>query len=201
MTAAGLDISVTYPGLANTVDDGERLLEDLARGDAGAVAAVYDTHHSAIRAFALRLLGDPAAAEDLVHEVFVTLPKAIRRYERRASLRTFLISIAVNHSRHYIRSAARRRAAMQKFSEHPAPDGAPQTPEHALQQHELVRILSQALDTLSVDHRVAFVLCEVEERSSKDAAHIVNVPEATIRTRLFHAKKKLRAFLEKRGVR
>jgi RNA polymerase sigma-70 factor (ECF subfamily) len=201
MTAAGLDISATYPGLANSVDDGEQLLEDLARGDARVVASVYDTHHSAIRAFSLRLLGDPAAAEDLVHEVFVTLPKAIRCYERRASLRTFLISIAVNHSRHYIRSAARRRAAMQKLAEHPAQRGAPETPEHALQQHELVRLLSEALDTLSVDHRVAFVLCEVEERSSKDAASIVNVPEATIRTRLFHAKKKLRAFLEKRGVR
>ena len=200
MTAAGLDISVTYPGLANTVDDGEQLLRDLARGDAGAVATVYDTHHAAIRAFALRLLGDAAAAEDLVHEVFVTLPKAIRRYERRASLRTFLISIAVNHSRHYVRSSARRRSAMQKLAEHPSSD-APQTPERALQQHELVQLLSEGLDTLSVDHRVAFVLCEVEERSSKDAAKIVDVPEATIRTRLFHAKKKLRAFLEKRGVR
>lgn len=200
MTAAGLDISVTYPGLANTVDDGEQLLRDLARGEAGAVAAVYDTHHAAIRAFALRLLGDPAAAEDLVHEVFVTLPKAIRRYERRASLRTFLISIAVNHSRHYVRSAARRRSAMQKLAEHPTPD-SPQTPERALEQHELVRLLSEGLDTLSVDHRVAFVLCEVEERSSKDAARIVDVPEATLRTRLFHAKKKLRTFLEKRGVR
>lgn len=200
MTAAGLDISVTYPGLANTVDDADRLLSDLARGDAVAVATVYDTHHAAIRAFALRLLGDPAAAEDLVHEVFVTLPKAIRRYERRASLRTFLISIAVNHSRHYIRSAARRRAAMQKFSEHPVSE-APDTPERALEQHELVQLLSEALDTLSVDHRVAFVLCEVEERSSKDAARIADVPEATMRTRLFHAKKKLRAFLQKRGIR
>jgi RNA polymerase sigma-70 factor (ECF subfamily) len=200
MTAAGLDISVTYPGLANTVDDGEQLLADLAQGDAGAVAAVYDTHHAAIRAFALRLLGDAAAAEDLLHEVFVTLPKAIRRYERRASLRTFLISIAVNHSRHYIRGAARRRAAMQKLSEHPAPQ-ASENPERALEQHELVQLLSQGLDALSLDHRVAFVLCEVEERSSKDAARIVGVPEATIRTRLFHAKKKLRAFLQKRGIR
>ena len=200
MTAAGLDISVTYPGLANTVDDTDRLLGDLARGEAAAVAEVYDTHHAAIRAFALRLLGDPASAEDLVHEVFVSLPKAIRRYERRASLRTFLISIAVNHSRHYIRAAARRRAAMQKLLVHPLADG-PQTPERAVEQHQLVRLLSEGLDTLSVDHRVAFVLCEVEERSSKEAARIAGVPEATVRTRLFHAKKKLRAFLEKRGVR
>ena len=48
----------------------------------------------------------------------------------------------------------------------------------------------------ALDHRVAFVLCEVEERSSREVAEIVGVPEATVRTRLFHAKKKLRVLLE-----
>jgi RNA polymerase sigma-70 factor (ECF subfamily) len=191
---------VTYPGTVQTADGDDGLLDALERGDAQAVAAVYDTHHTAIRAFALRLLGDAAAAEDLVHEAFVTLPKAIRRYERRASLRTFLISIAVNHSRHYVRSAARRRAAMQRLAEVPLPEG-PASPERALEQSELVRALSQALDSLSLDQRVAFVLCEVEERTSKDAASIVGAPEATIRTRVVHAKKRLRSVLEKRGVR
>ena len=57
-----------------------------------------------MRAFARRLVGDPEAAEDLVHEVFVSLPRAIRRYREQSSLRTFLISIAVNHARHFVRA-------------------------------------------------------------------------------------------------
>jgi len=48
---------------------------------------------------------------------------------------------------------------------------------------------------------VAFVLCDVEERTSAEAAELAGAPEATMRTRLFHARKKLRAALEKEGVR
>jgi RNA polymerase sigma-70 factor (ECF subfamily) len=132
----------------------------------------------------------------------LTLPKAIRRYERRASLRTFLISIAVNHARHYVRGAARRRAAMDRLAVVPeSPQTQAADPEHSLERYQLAQLLSAGMDTLSLDQRIAFVLCEVEERSSREASSIVGVPEATIRTRLFHAKRKLRAFLERRGVR
>ena len=41
---------------------------------------MYDLHHQAVRAFATRLVGDPSSAEDLVHEVFVSLPKAMKNY-------------------------------------------------------------------------------------------------------------------------
>lgn len=199
MTTAGLDLSVTYPGVAGSVDGEAVLIRALVRGDAAAVGEVYDVHHQAIRAFALRLVGDASAAEDLVHEVFLTLPRAMRRYEGRSSLRTFLISIAVNHARHYVRSAARRRAALDRLSVVPV-SRTPLDPESSFQQAELAQLLSAGLDTLSLEQRVAFVLCEVEERNSREAAGIVGVPEATVRTRLFHAKRKLRAFLEKRGL-
>src|SRR5262245_23291273 len=87
------------------------LIERLRRGDPTAVAEVYDAHHAAVRGFARRLIGDEAAAEDLVHEVFVTLPSAIRHFDGASSLGTYLISIAANHARHFLRSAARRRRA------------------------------------------------------------------------------------------
>ena len=199
MTTAGLDLSVTYPGVAGSVDEEAELVRALIRGDAAAVGDVYDVHHQSIRAFALRLVGDASAAEDLVHEVFLTLPRAMRRFEGRSSLRTFLISIAVNHARHYVRSAARRRTALDRLALVPAAT-TPLDPERSFQQAQLAQLLSAGLDTLSLEQRVAFVLCEVEERNSREAAGIVGVPEATVRTRLFHAKRKLRAFLEKRGL-
>lgn len=199
MTTAGLDLSVTYPGVAGSADDEAKLVRALAQGDAAAVGDVYDAHHEAIRAFALRLVGDASAAEDLVHEVFLTLPRAIRRYERRSALRTFLISIAVNHARHYVRSAARRRSALDRLALVPG-GGGPVDPERSFEQAQLAQLLSAGLDTLSLEQRVAFVLCEVEERNSREVAAIVGAPEATVRTRLFHAKKKLRSFLEKRGL-
>jgi RNA polymerase sigma-70 factor (ECF subfamily) len=171
----------------------------LSLGDRAAVAEAYDAHHSAVRAFAKRLVGETAAAEDLVHEVFVALPQAIRGYRGEASLRTFLISVAVNHARHHVRSAARRRYAMERYEREPSRTG--NDPEQTTGQLELARALARCLDALPLDQRVAFVLCEVEERSSTEVAGIVGSPEGTVRTRLFHAKKKLRALLELEGVR
>jgi RNA polymerase sigma-70 factor, ECF subfamily len=180
------------------------LIERLRTGELSAVGEAYDLHHEQVRVFARRLVGDEAAAEDLVHETFLTLPQAIRRFEGRSSLRTFLISIAVNHSRHHIRSAARRRSAMDKASKESTAPGhsiAPRNPEQELQRRQMAELLNRCLDQLSHDHRLTFILCEVEEYSSTRAAEVLSIPEGTVRTRLMHAKKKLRSLLEQEGAR
>jgi RNA polymerase sigma-70 factor (ECF subfamily) len=177
------------------------LLDRLRAGEAAAVGEAYDRYQGAVQGLARRLTGDAAAAQDLVHEVFVALPKAARSFRGDASLRTFLLSMAVNHCRHHLRAAARRRMAMDRFSREPRHGSAAPGQEAEVLNRDLGRELSRALDTLPLDQRVAFVLCEVEERTSRDAAAIVGAPEATVRTRLFHAKKKLRDELEKRGLR
>jgi len=187
-------LTLTRTPLVDSSENAESLIARLGRGDPNAVGEVYDQHHAAVRAFAKRLVGDSSASEDLVHDVFVALPKAIAGYRGDSSLRTFLIGIAVNHARHHVRAAARRRSALEKLGHEPST--AAVDPEHDARRRELARLLARALDELSLDHRVAFVLCEVEERSSREVAEIVGVPEATVRTRLFHAKKKLRVLLE-----
>jgi RNA polymerase sigma-70 factor (ECF subfamily) len=175
------------------------IVERLRRGDPAAVAEAYDTHHAAVRRFARRLLGDDHAAEDLVHEVFVTLPSAMGHFDGASSLGTYLISIAANHARHFLRGAARRRRALARMALEPVP--LPDTPEHEVSRSDLARALTRALDTLPLEQRVAFVLCEVEERTSREAAEIARVPEATVRTRLFHARRKMRDALEREGIR
>ncbi|MDH5672930.1 MAG: hypothetical protein OEZ06_12320 [Myxococcales bacterium] len=65
-----------------------------------------------------------------------------------------------------------------------------------VERRALARQLSAGLDRLPLAQRVAFVLCEVEELSANEAAAVVGVPAATVRSRLFHAKRKLRHFLE-----
>jgi RNA polymerase sigma-70 factor (ECF subfamily) len=190
---------VTEQALGDVAEPEDALVVRLRRAEPDAVAQVYDAHHAAVRAFAKRLLGDAAAAEDLVHEVFVSLPKASRNFRGESSLRTFLISVAVNHARHHVRAAQRRRRAISAYGKLPSADA--RDPEHEARRKELAELLTRALDTLPVEQRVAFVLCEVEERTSREAAEIVGAPEATLRTRLFHAKKKLRQALETEGVR
>lgn len=195
-----LELSVVYPAFDSGAAPGDALLiERLCNADPPAVGEAYDRHHGAVRDFARRLLGDPTAAEDLVHEVFVTLPRAARSFRGQSSLRTFLLSIAVNHARHHVRAAARRRRAMQRYSEEPLGDNP--DPEAVARRRELAHVLAAALDALPIEQRVAFVLCEVEERSSAEVAEIVGAPEGTVRTRLFHARRKLRELLDEQGVR
>lgn len=198
MTIFGLTM-VTEQVLASEAELGDELILRLRRAEPSAVAEVYDAHHAAVRAFAKRLLGDAASAEDLVHEVFVSLPQAVRKFRGDSALRTFLISIAVNHARHFMRAAQRRRRALNAYGETSVHETA-SDPEHEARRKELADLLTRALDTLPLEQRVAFVLCEVEERTSREAAEIVGAPETTLRTRLFHAKKKLRLALETEGL-
>jgi RNA polymerase sigma-70 factor, ECF subfamily len=165
--------------------------------EAAIVGELYQLHHAAIRAFARRLLGEEAAAEDLVHDVFVIAADAIKGYRGEATLRTFLLSIAVHVAQKHVRAAARRRAAIRRAGTE-ARDPAP-TPDEA-RRRELAEALHGALDALPVEQRVAFVLLEIEERLCSEAACIAGVPESTIRTRLFHAKRRLRDILRKRGA-
>ncbi len=172
------------------------LVANLVRGDTTALGAVYDAHHGVVRAFARRLTGSDAAAEDLVHDVFVALPSALRGFEGRSSLRTFLLSVAVNHARNARRATARRLSAMERLHAEPEHRRA-ETPEDERERRELAEMLSRLLDELPMDQRVVVVLCVLEERTSTEAAEIVGVPEATIRTRLFYARRKLREGLER----
>jgi RNA polymerase sigma-70 factor, ECF subfamily len=203
MTMGGLALT-DYGVVDLPVEDPEAELCDRLRcGDVSAVGQAYDRFHQQVRAFARRLLGDDATSEDLVQEVFVTLPTAIRRFRGESSLKTFLLSIAVNHSRHFVRAATRRRKAMQKFADVRALDAPMQRegdPEALARRKQLAELLRRALDELPLEQRVTFVLCEVEERPSPEVANIVGAPEATVRTRLFHARKKLRSYLEQQGV-
>lgn len=169
------------------------LVARVRRGEPAALGRLYDEHHEHVRAFARRLLGDASAAEDLVQDTFLALPDAIGNHRGDASLRSFIIGVAANHARHHVRAAIRRRAAHDRSRADDAPP--PSTPEDRVRRRELARALTRALDELPFDQRVAIVLCEVEERTCAEAARIVGAPEATVRTRIFHAKRKLRELL------
>ena len=176
-----------------------QLVDRLRRGDVAALGEAYELHHTHVRAFARRFIGEDAAAEDLLQETFLALPRAVRRFRHDASLRTFLVALALNHARHHVRASARRRAALGRFAGEAPCTG--EAPDDVTARRQLARALVQALDQLPIDQRAAVVLCDVEERTSAEAASIVGAPEATVRTRLFHARRKLRDLLVAGGAR
>lgn len=176
-------------------DDDDDLVARLRRRERTAIGEAYAAHHAVVRAFARRLVGDEAAAEDIVHDVFVRLPDVVARFRGDSALRGFLIGVAANRARHHIRGAMRRRQAMERLATR-ADDHAPSSdPGQVAMRRRLADRLSAALDELPLDQRVAFVLCEVEQRTAVEAAAILEVPDGTVRSRLFHARKRLRELL------
>jgi RNA polymerase sigma-70 factor (ECF subfamily) len=195
--SAAVQVALSLVGVVDSADG--LLLERLRAGDGAALADIYDAHHEPVRAFARRMIGDDASAEDLVQETFLAFAQAAKRYRGDAALRTYLLSIAVNRARHHVRAASRRRAAMARLEREPSP--ARDLPDDEAHRARLAAALLRALDDLPIEQRAAFVLCEVEERTSAEAGRILGVPDATVRTRIFHAKKKLSEALTRQGLR
>ena len=183
------------PARKAAIDPDIALLERARARNPEAVGELYDRYHRAVRLLALRVLGDEMLAEDVVHDVFVALPRALVRFEGRSALKTFVLSITVNIARKKIRSKVRRRAAMARLAVEPPPSGDGD-PERMHRRKRLAQALQRALAALPDAQREVFVLCVVEERDSREVAEILDVPRGTVRTRLMHAKRKLRAMLD-----
>ncbi len=180
-----------------SVDD--PFVEALARGEASAVRLAYRQHHEAVRAFARRLLGTDDDAEELVQETFIALPAAVRGFRGESSLRTFIISVAVGRARNLLRSRRRRKKAFERFRiELDVAPGSPAQPDGEAATRQLLLRLGRAMESLTDDQRLAFVLVEVEERSSQEAAEILGAPASTVRARIASARAALRALLEEK---
>jgi RNA polymerase sigma-70 factor, ECF subfamily len=162
-----------------------------AAGDHAAFVSLYREHWSAVHSFAERLLGCSMAADDLVHDVFLSLPAALARFRGQCALSSYLLSITVRRARQHLRAAKRRRELESRAAAAAGRD-APARPDLDSERRELAVRLSAALDDLPLAQRAAFVLCEVEERSSFEAAEILGEQPGTVRSRVFHAKRRLR---------
>lgn len=175
------------------------LVERAASGERAALAELYDAHAPGLRRFARTLTGESDSAEDLVHEVFVALPRALRHFRGEGELSSYLLSIAANKARNHVRRAKRTRAVLQRVRAVAPAAATGDSPERAAENEELRRALDRALDALPLKQRLAFVLCHVEGMSHEQAAQVLGVPAGTLRTRLFHARARLRLELEERS--
>jgi RNA polymerase sigma-70 factor (ECF subfamily) len=179
--------------LPHVSDENEAFLVRLRNGEPDAIADAYDEHHVALCSFARRLLCDDHAAEDLVQDVFLVLPRVCQKLTLGRSLRSFLLGIAANRARHHLRARARRRRFAERLGREPA--SVVEDPERLRERRSLAARLERALDALSLEHRVTFVLREIEGCESQEVSEILGIPEATVRTRVFNARRKLQALL------
>lgn len=174
----------------------EALLEACARQDADALRELFRRHRDVVFRFVSRLLGAThPGVDDTVQLTFLTAWRRAGTFGGRSTVRTWLFGIAANVARDQRRSERRRTNLFEVFSARPAPE-APLI-DDVVSRRQLVERVMVVLDALPHDLRVAYVLCELEDLSGVDAAKAVGVRPGTMWKRLHHARRRLRAALEK----
>jgi RNA polymerase sigma-70 factor (ECF subfamily) len=174
----------------------EVLIGRIASGDRLAMQVLYARHHVRVYRFVLRLVSDPTTAEELISEVFLDVWRQANRFEGRSAVSTWLLAIA----RFKALSALRRRTDEELDEDAAAAIEDPSDdPEVSLQKKDKGDILRKCLTALSADHKEIIDLVYYHEKSIEEVAEVLKIPENTVKTRMFYARKKLAELLKAAG--
>ena len=181
---------------AQATSDG-MLLEAIAGGDRTAMHILYCRHNVRVYRFILRIVRDAAVAEDLVSQVFLDVWRITSQFEGRSQVSTWLLSIARFKALTALRQ--RRHEDIDQENVLEIVDQS-DTPETALDRSDTSAILRACVAKLSPAHREIINLVYYHEKSVEEAGKIIGIPQSTVKTRMFYARKHLADLLRGAGV-
>lgn len=185
----------TEPAPGNILSD-EALVVACGTGDSAALGELFDRFHQTVYRCLSRYLGPRNPdIDDLVQMTFLEAKRSALRFRKESAVKSWLIGIAVNVARHYLRSETRRRARLRN-SELPQ-DYSDRTPESTTARNELLQRLQQSILDLPEHLRTVFVICELEGVPGVDAARLLNLREGTLWRRLHDARTLIRKCFER----
>jgi RNA polymerase sigma-70 factor (ECF subfamily) len=188
-------LEVRSDDLARATDT--ELFAGMASGDLGPLGVLFDRHHASVRAFAERVLGNPADAADLVQETFLTASRAAASFEAGAAAKPFLLGVAAQLARRRRRSFARLRAMLEAFAHAPVTSRA--TPEDNLTARDQATLLEAGVARLSHAHREVVLMVDLGGLSGVEAAKALKIPAGTVWRRLHEARAQLRNGIKRRA--
>jgi RNA polymerase sigma-70 factor (ECF subfamily) len=159
--------------------------------------ALYARHNVRVYRFLVRLTRSEATAEELMNEVFLEAWRRAGNFEGRSSVSTWLMAIA--HHRAVSSLRKRGEVALDEDALAFIADGD-DTPEVTVQKSSKAQVIRACLEKLSPEHRAIIDLVYYHDKSVAEAAEIVGIPENTVKTRMFHARKKLAEAMRKAGI-
>lgn len=161
------------------------LIEKARAGEPEGIAGLYQRHATPIFRLALRLTASEVEAEDVVHDLFVALPEALRRYDERGSFASWLKRVAVRHTLMQMRRNRRRReVSLDAARTEPATERS----ETAAETWDLRNAIGRLPDPL----RSVIVLKQMEGYSHKEIASLLGITPGASRVRFARAVKLLR---------
>jgi RNA polymerase sigma-70 factor (ECF subfamily) len=171
----------------------------VAAGDGAAFELLMRRHNRRLYRLAVSVLRDPADAEDALQEVYLAAYRAIGSFRGESSLVTWLSRLVLNQCLARRRKSQRRDNIVSIVQETPESDAVfeidSETPDRALVRTELRELLERKVGELPEAFRTVFMMRCVEELSVEETAQLLNIPQATVRTRQFRARSLLRESL------
>lgn len=181
--------------------DGDLMLA-VKDGDLEAFNTIVERHHASLINYFFRLVWDHSKAEDLAQDVFCKLFETANKYQKTAKFTTFMYRVAHNHYVDYLRKIKSRpqeipiesnnddEASIANIFVSETPD-----PSKQLISKEILGKILKAVGSLDEIYREAFVLCVYQGMKYIEAANVLEVPEGTVKSRMFSAVRKLREIL------
>lgn len=179
-------------------DDRDRdLLARIAKRDSAALRALYVSHNVRVYRFVLSLARNQTLAEDVVSETFLKVWQKAASYEGQAKVTTWLLTIARNEA-----ISVLRKKTEAPFDENAAAEIEDEgdTQETATAKKDKGAVMRTCIGKLSPAHREIIDLVYYQDRSVAEIAEILDIPENTVKTRMFHARKQLSEHFRRAGI-
>jgi len=175
-----------------------RWVEAAIAGDHNAFAQLVDRYKAPVYSLAYRMLGTSGDAEDAAQEIFVRAYTKLATFDRSRKFSTWLLSIGSNYCIDVLR---RRRATMVDLDDvaFAVPDQAPGPERRAVDQEQRVAI-ARAVQRLPETYRLVTILRYYHDLSYEEIERTTGLSEATIKTRLFRARRQLEELLKQEGA-
>lgn len=179
--------------------DEHGLIEDARKGDVQAFNTLVLRYQEPAYNFALRIMGDPAAAADATQQAFISAYKALNRY-RHGNFKAWLFRIVNNKCYDALRVQKRRpEPSIDELTEENESPGFlrddTESPEEQMEQEEVLDAIQRCLMGLSEAQRSTVVLYDVEGYDYSEIAGILKISLGTVKSRLNRGRRKLQECL------
>lgn len=169
------------------------LIDRVARGDRVAFDLLFRRYGPRLRRFLERTTQRPHLIDEILNDTMLVIWRKAGSFDVRSKVSTWILGIALRRG-----LKARERAARVPFLDQGEPTEPTTGPDEHLSRKELRADLDRALESLSPEHRAVVELTHFEGYSYPEIATILGCPVDTVKTRMFHARRRLRALLADR---
>ena len=171
--------------------DDARLIARIVTGDLRAFETLYRLYHPRLSHFLIRMLRRPTVVEEVLNDTLLIVWNKAETYNGHSKVSTWIFAIAYRRA---LKALRRVDDPMEDtFAEH-RESGEP-GPEQLLGRRQVNVLLTEALGGLSHDHRTVVDLAYFHEMGYREIAEIMDCPVDTVKTRMYHARRNLRAAL------